>query len=136
MSHFILGVLISLPCDDPIAAVEEVMQPFEAEGGKTDGWCILEMQWSRWVEATPFAYVDLAGNWHERATGWYPEECERDAVQRAIIQAHLAQYGMTHLEILRAKREAVPEAVTDWHRQWQQTVLSQRCIVAFLWCHV
>lgn len=136
MSHFILGVLISLPGDDPLAAVEEAMQPFEAEGGKTDGWCLLEMQWSRFVDATPFAYIDFAGNWHERAVGWYPEERERDTRLRAITSAHLEQYGFTQLELLREKREAVPEAMTDWHRQWRQVTQAQPCIVAFLWCHV
>ena len=136
MSHFVLGVLIPLPCDDPLEAVEQTMRPLAGEGNRTDGWELLELQWSSRVDATPYAYLDLQGNWHERAPERYPEERERDARQHVIVVEHLGQYGYTHLEDLRKKREAVPEAITNWHREWQQVTKAQVCIVAFIWCHV
>ena len=135
MSHFIVGVLIPLPCDDPLDAAQQAMRPFEGEGGKTDGWFVMAMQWSRSVDATPYAYIDLEGNWHERAVDWYPEERERDARLCAVARAHVEHYGFTQLELLRKLREAVPEAITNWHREWQQVVQTQRCLVVFVWCH-
>lgn len=136
MAHFVLAVLIPLPCDDPLDAVEQALQPYAGEGNKTDGWEILEWQWSHKVDATPYAYLAPDGSWHERQSEAYPEERARAAEQRALVQAHLAQSGWTELAQLRAKVMALPEPLTDWHREWQRVTHETRCLVAFVWCHV
>lgn len=135
MGNFILGVLVPLPCDDPYDYVEQTMKPYEGECNKADGWEILELQWSRRVDATPYAYISPDGTWHERIEGYYPEEEVRSQQMHTIAMEHLAQYGYANFDLLRRRMGEVPEAVTDWHRTWQRVTHEHMRIVAFVWCH-
>ncbi|MBA2681089.1 MAG: hypothetical protein H0U76_22165 [Ktedonobacteraceae bacterium] len=135
MGNFILGVLIPLPCDDPYEYVEQSMKPYEGECNRTDGWEILELQWSRRMDATPYAYIALDGSWHERREGHYPEEDAHSQLIHTIATEHLAQYELSNFDLFRQCRDEVPDPVTDWHRTWQRVTHKQMCLVAFVWCH-
>jgi len=136
MGNFILGIVVPLPCDDPYDYIEQAMQPYTGEGNRTDGWELLELQLSTRVSATPYAYVAADGAFHERAAeGSYPEEKAYSHRLHALTMEHLAQYGYSHFELLRQRRDEVLEPVTDWHRTWQSVTHERMYVVAFVWCH-
>ena len=93
MGHFLLGVLIPLPCPDPVVYVEQAMRPYAGEGNKTDGWELLEFQWDKQCDTTPDAYIDPDGTWNERAKDSYPEEKAHWQERNAMVKEHLTQWG-------------------------------------------
>lgn len=135
MGNFILGILVPFPCDDPLGYVEQAMKPYEGEANKTDGWRLLEFQWSKQVDATPYAYITPDGSWLERAKETYPEEEIHSQQLHTIASEHLAQYGPSHFDLFRQRIDEIPDPVTDWHREWQDVTHKQMYIVAFVWCH-
>src|SRR5579859_3798344 len=100
MGSFILGVLIPLPCGDPFDCVERAMKPYASEGSRTDGWGILEFQWSKRVDATPYAYIALDGSWNARAESPYPEEEVRSQQIHTLTKEHIAQHGFSNFDLL------------------------------------
>lgn len=135
MGYFVLGVLIPYPCEDPLEYVERAMKPYEGECNKTDGWEVVKLHLSTRGDVTPYAYLALDGSWHERAPELYPEELARQQQLEALTKEHLARYIDSQDALLARRREGVPLAVTDWHREWQRVTREHRYLVAFVWCH-
>lgn len=53
----ILAVFLPLESADAVDSLEQAMRPYAGEGNKTDGWVVLEWQWSPGVDVTPDAYI-------------------------------------------------------------------------------
>lgn len=154
MSHFVLGVCIQLPVEDLDRALLEALLPHGTieeepyQDGHFDSASPIEFAWSKYVDATPYAWIDLEGNWHEKPEQDDPEEVAMREKRHEHLFSKIREKDVEHAttEELRAFHQdymaayeegerLYPDPVTPWKKEWQAYCQSQDFLLIFCDCH-